>query len=62
MLSKSNIEQLELQGKDIKKVEEQVENFIAGFPFMEVDRPAKIKDGIIQLSETDLCSKTCFPL
>ena len=54
MLSKSNIEQLELQGKDIKKVEEQVENFIAGFPFMEVDRPAKIKDGIIQLSETDL--------
>jgi len=54
MLSKSNIEKLESQGKDIKKVERQVENFIEGFPFMQVIRPAKIKDGIIQLSETDL--------
>ena len=54
MLSKSNLEQLESQGKDIKKVEGQIKNFIEGFPFMQVDRPAKIKDGIIQLTETDL--------
>jgi hypothetical protein len=54
MLSKSNKEQLKSQGKDIKKIERQVENFIEGFPYMQVDRPAKIKDGIIQLSETAL--------
>ena len=54
MLSKSNKEQLKSQGKDIKKIERQVENFIEGFPYMQVDRPAKIKDGILQLSETDL--------
>ncbi len=54
MLSKTEIEQLELQGKDINKVEIQINNFIEGFPFMQVDRPAKIKDGIIQLNETDL--------
>ncbi len=54
MLSKSNIEQLESQGKDIKKVEGQIKNFIEGFPYMQVDRPAKIGDGIIQLSEKDL--------
>ena len=54
MLSKSNVEQLKSQGKDIKRVEGQIENFINGFPFMQVDRPAKIKDGIIQLTDTDL--------
>jgi len=54
MLSKSNIDQLKSQGKDIKKVEDQVENFIEGFPYMQVNRPAKIGDGIIQLSEKDL--------
>jgi len=54
MLSKLSIEQLESQGKDIKKVEGQIMNFIEGFPYMQVDRPAKIGDGIIQLSEKDL--------
>jgi hypothetical protein len=54
MLSKSNIEQLKSQGKDVKKVEAQIENFVKGFPFMQVDRPAKIGDGIIQLTDKDL--------
>jgi hypothetical protein len=54
MLSKTNIEQLKLQGKDIEKVQEQIRNYMDGFPFMQIKRPAKIGDGIIQLSEEDL--------
>jgi hypothetical protein len=54
MLSKSNIEQLNKQGKKIEKVEAQIQNFIDGFPFMKVDRPATVKDGILKLSEEDM--------
>jgi len=54
MLSKSTIEQLEKQGKEIEKVKAQIQNFIDGFPFMQINRPAKINDGILKLSEEDL--------
>jgi hypothetical protein len=54
MLSQSNIERLKSQGKDIEKVQSQIRNFIDGFPFMQINRPAKIGDGILRLSENDL--------
>lgn len=54
MLSQSDIEQLKKQGKNIEKVKDQVRNFVDGFPYMRLVRPATIGDGILQLSEKDL--------
>ena len=54
MLSESNIKQLKIQGKDIEKVESQIQNFANGFPFMQLNRAATIGDGIIRLSEEEL--------
>jgi hypothetical protein len=53
MLSDLNIDQLKKQGKDIAKVQDQIQNFIDGFPFMRVDRPATVNDGILKLSEEE---------
>ena len=54
MLSESSIKQLKIQGKDIEKVESQIQNFVNGFPFMQLNRAATIGDGIIHLSEEEL--------
>ncbi|OFX44293.1 MAG: NAD metabolism ATPase/kinase [Bacteroidetes bacterium GWA2_30_7] len=39
---------------DIKQVEEQIQFFSNGFPFMDLVKPATINDGILQLSEVNL--------
>ncbi len=54
MLDQKYIDQLTKQGKDIRKAEEQIQFFVKGFPFMKLDRPATIGDGIKQLSDKDL--------
>ena len=54
MLSMSNIDQLKSQGKDIEKVQAQILNFVDGFPNMQLNRPAKVRDGILRLSEKEL--------
>lgn len=50
MLSQSNIRQLKSQGKDIEKVEVQIQDFIGGFPYMKLIRAATIGDGILRLT------------
>jgi len=54
MLDQKYIDQLSKQGKNIRKVEEQIRFFIKGFPYMKLDRPATVGDGIRQLSDKDL--------
>jgi len=54
MLDQKYITLLKNQGKDIRKVEEQIQFFVKGFPFMKLDRAATVGDGIKQLSETDI--------
>lgn len=54
MLDQKYIDLLKKQGKDVGKVEEQVQFFIKGFPYMELDRPATPGDGIRILSDKDL--------
>lgn len=54
MLDRKYIDQLTKQGKDIRKVEEQIQYFVKGFPYIKLDRPATVGDGIMQLSDKDL--------
>ena len=54
MLSKSDIKQLKVQGKEVEKVRGQVKNFIDGFPYMQLNRAAILGDGIIRLSKDDI--------
>ncbi|MBR9997575.1 MAG: DUF4301 family protein [Cyclobacteriaceae bacterium] len=54
MLDQKYLSMLTKQGKDVRKVEEQIQFFVKGFPYMELDRPATVGDGIRQLSDKDL--------
>ncbi len=54
MLTKNDINQLQKQGKDIARVEAQIEFFKNGFPFMKVDRPAVAGDGILRLDPEEV--------
>ncbi|HET8858410.1 DUF4301 family protein [Marivirga sp.] len=38
-------------GKSLELVEQQLDRFKTGFPYLAIDRPATIGDGLIQLSE-----------
>lgn len=60
MLSESTITQLHSQGKDIDKVEAQIQNFRDGFPFMQLNRPATDGDGIVKLTEEELKAATKY--
>ncbi|MGJ3236734.1 DUF4301 family protein [Marivirga sp.] len=44
-------EDIQKAGKSMELVEEQLERFKKGFPYLPIDRPATIGDGLIQLSE-----------
>lgn len=44
-------EDIQKAGKSVELVEEQLERFKKGFPYLPIDRPATIGDGLIQLSE-----------
>ncbi len=46
MFSKEDLKQLQQRGIDPKTVETQIENFKRGFPYIKLDRPAIIGDGI----------------
>jgi hypothetical protein len=47
-------EDIRKAGKSVELIEEQLERFKKGFPYLDIDRPAIIGDGIIQLSEKSI--------
>lgn len=49
-----DIKQIELQGISLSEIEEQIENFVNGFEFMHLQRPATIEDGIKTFSEKEI--------
>ncbi|HKJ43105.1 MAG TPA: DUF4301 family protein [Sunxiuqinia sp.] len=51
MFSPGDLKFIEERGSDITTVEEQVNNFKQGFPFMEIIQAATVGKGIIQLNE-----------
>lgn len=54
MFTESDFKQLAEQGTNIDAVNEQIENFRKGFPFMQIAEPATIGNGIIKLDCDDL--------
>jgi hypothetical protein len=60
MLDKKYVNLLTEQGKDVRKIEEQIQFFKKGFPYMELDRPATIEDGIKKLTEKGLVKAIHF--
>lgn len=46
MFTKEDLKQLQSHGVDPKVAEAQINNFIKGFPFINLDRPAIVGDGI----------------
>lgn len=46
MFTQADLEQMKNRGMSPKTIEQQIENFIQGFPFINLDRPATNPDGI----------------
>ena len=54
MLSEIQQQQIKERGIEQQEVVRQLEDFKKGFPFMRIERAAKIDDGIIRLSEEQI--------
>ena len=50
MLTAKNQAQLKSKGISSEQVQQQIENFRQGFPYMKLQRPAPVGDGIIRLT------------
>lgn len=56
MFTRQDIEQMQRKGIVPEMVEEQIQSFKKGFPFMKLVKPATIGDGIIRLDDEELDS------
>ncbi len=54
MFTKKDIKQIENKGLTVKNVGNQVRDFITGFPYLNIIKPATINDGLIKLNEDEL--------
>lgn len=54
MFTEANLLQIDTYGTTLAKVEQQIQYFKNGFPFMPLNRAATIGDGIVQLSDSEL--------
>ncbi|MFW5804485.1 MAG: DUF4301 family protein, partial [bacterium] len=54
MLSEKDLQQLKGLGIDVQVVEQQIKNFITGFPSMKVIKPASLNDGIYRINEEEI--------
>lgn len=54
MFSEKDLKQIEKRGSELATVEQQIENFKTGFPFMVANRAATIGDGMLQLDGSEL--------
>lgn len=54
MLSIEDIALIKERGSDPAIIEEQINNFKAGFPFLEIIQPATIGNGIIRLNDAEV--------
>jgi hypothetical protein len=53
MFTKDDLKQLQSRGSDPKVVETQIDNFRRGFPYINLDRPAIVGDGIKAFNQRD---------
>lgn len=54
MFSSNDLKLFQSKGIDVKTIEQQIENFKRGFPFIDLVEPATIKNGIKVLSESEI--------
>ncbi len=54
MFSEKDITQIQKRGSDVQTVEEQIQNFKSGFPFIKAKKAATIGEGIIKLSDSEV--------
>lgn len=54
MFSDKDLQQIESRGADLATINQQIENFKTGFPFMNVIKAATIGDGMIKLEDEDV--------
>lgn len=54
MLSTKDIQQIEARGNNLQTVQDQIENFKRGFPYLQITEAASVGNGIIRLTETEL--------
>ena len=53
MFTENDLKQITKKGLTKAKVEQQIQNFINGFPYANVVKPATPNNGIIVLNEED---------
>ena len=53
MFTQKDIEQIKHHGLDVETVKQQIENFIKGFPFAKIEKPASINDGILKFTDEE---------
>ncbi|PTN07542.1 DUF4301 family protein [Mangrovibacterium marinum] len=53
MFTEKDNEDIKARGSNPLTVKQQIDNFISGFPFLQIIKPATVGDGIIQLNEAD---------
>lgn len=49
--SKKDLEQIENHNLSVFQVEKQLENFKKGFPFVNLEKPAVIGDGLLRIED-----------
>jgi Domain of unknown function (DUF4301) len=54
MFSEKNLAQIEARGSNLAKIEQQIQYFKEGFPFMPLKKAATIGNGILQLSDNEI--------
>jgi hypothetical protein len=57
MLHENDLEQVKARGSDPTLVNEQIQYFIDGFPFLPLSKAATVGDGIIRLSDEEIREK-----
>jgi hypothetical protein len=54
MFSEKDLLQIQSKNIEIATVEQQIQDFKDGFPFMQLEKAATVEDGVIRLSEEDV--------
>ncbi|MFV0378616.1 MAG: DUF4301 family protein [Mangrovibacterium sp.] len=60
MFTEKDQADIEKRGSNPLTIKQQIDNFISGFPFLTVIKPATIDDGIIRLSEKETIENSQF--
>ena len=59
MFSEHDLEQMKRKGIGEETVRGQIENFKRGFPFLPIDRPVTVGDGILRLNPNRIATLCC---